>query len=708
MATIKQIKDDVKGKVNGVMTALDLYPDIKITDTGLSVNMSANPIDLLMDLFKSIKGYDWLINTISKFIAYELPPLELAVKAVILNNIQTMLSCSIKPIITESMIRDGIVFDLNKIDLFNIFAYSPLDRNSDNPGRYYYFGCNPEDGIDMIDDLKFSRDFNAVLWYAKNSPGERVVWRRERDVGKPYNVMKVGTHEPFTWMKQTKSNGIATIEFNGRSSGLSNSEHSAEYFVKEPIDNCLHVFIGYCAPEITGGNEEMIAQCTKKISEFEKWIEKIDKYKESIDVSRRIKRTEAIDNGADGDVLNKIDVDAEKDLAILKSIEYAINGIDINTSTQYTGDDVITILGTLHFELNTTHETIDIPTDLGSTNIIIEKTNKLNYIKSSTTQLTSYPSATSNYYYLHPLFEWNTDFVMSMKLFDEKVITAQLLDAITNCLKFTCDGSAYGNININFQMQFVEAQLRDVVTKILESDDGVVSDSLFPFTNDSYNALLNEVELNRAGLSAINENTVNVSPDAKTILSSLNTLNTNATKEEMESVVSSSLFTAVSNTTPLDFGHVKGTFSIDTLFGFTGNMSIIDQLLTKLAYTIVAIVMQPKVYILLMTNLTILGNEPNFDLTKFLQQFNNLITELIKEIRDKILDYFKNSLLLLLQEIVSKLTVKFTLEQYQYYITLLTHCLDCLKIHRNEYDWLQDDVNYADILESIEQPNEEY
>ena len=61
----------------------------------------------------------------------------------------------------------------------------------------------------------------------------------------------------------------------------------------------------------------------------------------------------------------------------------------------------------------------------------------------------------------------------------------------------------------------------------------------------------------------------------------------------------------------------------------------------------------------------------------------------------------------ILSNLTKELAVKLTLEQYQYYITLLTHCTDCLRIHRNELDWIQDDVDYADITELNQELNQE-
>lgn len=682
MPTPQETKKDVMSKVNGVVAALNLYPELNTTNTQLSFSPSANPIDLLVDFFKTTKGYDWLIDTVSHYISYGLPALELSVKGVLLANLRTILSCSVSPFITENMIKNGVVFNLNEIDLLNIFNYSPLNKNQDNPGKYYYFGCDPEDGINIIDDLKNSRDLNAVIWYAKNTPGDRVVWRKESDINKP--VVLVNS------IKQVKSNGIATIEFNGRSSGLKNSEGGA-FYVQEPIDNCVHVFIGNCTELPQQNYDAEISECTRKIAQLEKLREDNERLTKIINDYRRNAKTQAIERGATAEELNKIDQDCNTDLKKLKKLDSAIIGVNGQTINEVFENTQST---DLNIELNTIHETINIPAELADTNEIREKDKKTNLLGHITPP--QYPSATSNYYYRRLLFEWNTDFIMSMKLFDEKVVAAQLIDALTDCLRFN------GIITLTPQMQFVQNQLKDLVTKIIETDEGVVSDCFFSFTNDKYNDLLNEVEINRANLSALNNETTNAIPYTEDVMTSLNTLSHDATKEELQSAISGSIFAATSASAPNEYDKT-GNLTVD----INANMSIIDQLLTKLVYVIVLTIMQPKIYILLMANLKLLGNDPNFDLVKFIQQFKDLISELIKSVRDNILEYFKNQLITVLQELVKTLAIRLTQEQYQYYITLLTHCINCLKIHRNQYDWLQDDVDYADITELNQTENQE-
>lgn len=696
MATPQETKRDAMSKVNGVLAALDLYPDTTPVNTQLSYSASANPVDLLIDFFKSTKGYDWLVNAVSLFITIELPVIELAVKGILLDNIRTMLSCSVNPIITERMINEGFVFDLNRIDLFNIFNYSPLNRDENNPGKYYYFGCTPEDGIEVFDDLRYTRDFNALLWYSKNNPGERIVWRREGDLNKPV------THG----RKQVKSNGITTIEFNGRASGLSNSEHdmSNPLYVSAPVDNCLHVFIGNCSPNINNGHEQEIIDCTKKLAKFDKLSKQCDEYESKIIESQRNERTNAIERGADADELNNIDMLAEVDRETIDTIRWAIN-----ETTQNPSDGIVDILQIRDYFENDyyyiqmeslrdpEYYLFKIPNDIADTTAGNELSAKIQYMQANESRRLDYPSATSNYYFLHPLFEWNTDFIMSMKLFDEKVVAAQLIDSLTNCLRFA------GGMAITAQAQFLQSQIRDLIERVIETDDATINDCFFSFTNEGYNRLLNETELHRMNLNPLNDNTVNNIPSPDDIMESLNTLSPDASREELQSAISGSLFSATS-ASPHEFGR-DGELMVDV----NVNMSIIDQMLNNLVYVVVSALMQPKIYILLMANLKFLGNEPNFDLMKFMQQFSDLMSAMIKSVRDSILEYFTNQLLLIMNELVKTLAVKMSLEQYQYYITLLTSCLLCFKTHKSkgDVDWVQDDVDYADITELNQIESEE-
>lgn len=717
MSTPQQVKENAMAKISGVMTAIDMYPNTTGTSTLLSYNISTNPIDLLVDFFKQTKGHDAIVDIISKFISTQLPILEVSVKGILLTNIQSMLSCSIKPVISERMITEGVVFDVNKIDLFNILSYSPILDSANNVGKYYYFDCD-KPKVNSIDDVRNSDDFNAVLWYCKQTPSCRVVWKSKKDkeANSPYNISHTVREGVDYWTKQPKSNGIVTVEYNTRSTDLTNCRRDRLY-IQEPIENCIHVFFGCTAPvENKESLRNAVAEHTDNIKALTSISEIIDEYLSEVDiwVGKMIENYNTQINSVTE--INGIIAEGERCKNVLKGIKSAIyntGGFEIGSLL----DNVDT------FVFDCINKALHIPQTLMVTNMAKEESLKIDALQAlDNGSETHYPPADTNYYHRRLMSEFNTDFVMSMKLFDEKTVTAQLLDALTNCLKYcgsaVCGGysglvgaNVNGNINMTVQQQFVQAQVRELVTKLIETDDSVISDCFFSFTNETYNALLQEVEMSRAGLQTNDGTNANTIPSPETIMSSINELSVNASKEELRNVVKGSIYKAVSCTNPHEYGSVDTSLGFDVRNDVYGdgkvNLNLIDQLLTKLVYVIVMAIMSPKVYILMAMNLKAMGQTPNFDLNKFMVQFKSLIGSLVRGVRDQILEYLRVEMYNVMKELSSTLAMKMSAEQYEYHIALLLKCAESVKLYGNEYDWAQDDVNYADITDVSESINQD-
>ena len=739
MPNLKDIQDSALAKVNSLTTSLKFSKDDFFADLfgdGFGVSVEANPIAMLVTIFKSLKGYDWLIDKIAQFIAKVLPGLEWSVKGVLLANLKAMTTCSINPLITKKIIKNGAVFDINRIDLLNMFAYSPLDSASsqnqkkfDPKRNYYYFGCSKDDGVNYVDDLRNARDFNAVLWYAKNTPNERIVWRRKKDLGTDITMVKRNIGGTVTWYKQPKSNGIVTIEFSKTSASISDSENNPMN-IQEPMDNCMHVFIGCNVPLNSDTAEQIrseISENTRMVYAYDELLEELADIKSMIDEYYNILLDKEIEGDAafssqmmqgDSSIIDGVPNYAEEAMrfdgrinGLYKEYENEIATIEKLSKVIRTASPTTTLsaeldgIASYNFPLASANGyTFTIPSDLMESTrkkVILEKMSNLRSLDNLGDG--EYPSAQSNYYYMHPLVEFNTDFVLSMDpLFDSKVVTAQLIDALTGVVRYCTD--AGGNVKASFQMQFMEAQIRELVEKIIRRDSAVVNDCFFSFTNDAYNSMLQQVEMGRAGLYSFNGINAQSIPSAEEILSDLNTLSSDATKEEIQSAISSTLFKAVSSCNPHDPGNLNAVFGLESS---GANENILTTLLEKLVYVIVTIVVSPKVYILMMLNMHIMGQDGNFDLQKYIEQFKDMIIELIQTIKNMILDWFINELNTLISELASQLAVKLVLEQYQYYINLLKKCLMCIKIHRSEYDWAMDDVDYADITALTEYANEE-
>ena len=83
-------------------------------------------------------------------------------------------------------------------------------------------------------------------------------------------------------------------------------------------------------------------------------------------------------------------------------------------------------------------------------------------------------------------------------------------------------------------------------------------------------------------------------------------------------------------------------------------MNFIENILNSLAYTLVMSVLSPKVYLLLLINLKIIGRESNFNLEGFLGQYKQLIADLIRSIRDQLLEYLQRELMMIIGDLVKE------------------------------------------------------
>lgn len=631
MADIKKTKSEALAIINAALTILDKFPDLSETDINLSYGVSLNPFSFLMDAFKNTAGYDALIRILSNYIAYGIDALEITVKGILLSNMKNLISCSINPFISDDLLRDGIVFDLRRIDITNILDTCPLDTKI---GQYFYFGC---DGMEITDEVKDSEDFNALLWYMKNKALNREVWGK--------------TEEVVSDEKLTKSNGILTLEYNESVLSLKDAEGDA-MFIQTPYRNCLHVFIGN-------------VQTTTNVEAYESLLS---------DYSTQAK-----------EITDKIE-DYESDiLAIDEEIteldeEYkaqTINSITYNTTYNDLEDERADIESAIKEEETNLEE------------VYKKKQEVLIEYKEAISDF-GYRSIKANYYYRKTLIEFNYDYIMSLKLFDSKVIAAQLIDALTGMLTI--------DLSLSYSQQLIKYETQKIVQSIIETDDAVVSDCYFTFSNDDYNEMLEKSETVRSGLYTINgEQNSAVKVDAESLLNSLNGLTNGATKQEIQTVIEGSI-TDISKT----LSNVDYTQSNKVNFGI--QMNFIENLMTNLAYVITLSILSPKVYLLILINLKTMGQETNYDLNDFIAMFKKLITQLIRAVRDALIQYLVTELMKLLQDLASNVATKIVIEQSLYYARLIKRLIECLKGSKTIYDWQVDNVDYADIVESEDEP----
>lgn len=672
MANLQKTKSEALATIDAALAILNKFPEIETANSTLSFNTSSNPFPFLMDCFKSTTGYNILIKILSKFIMLGLPAVEIAVKGVLLANIKNILSCAINPFISDEILRNGIVFNLQQIDITDTLRYSPLDEI----GKYYYFdnyekstvtdSTGKKKKIDVpkqIDDLKVSKDFNCLIWYMKHIASFREVWGQQPDdTGGRTNVIENNdTYWNNKKKKCRKGAGIVTLEYNVRPEGLRNAEgdglSSGAAGLQTPYGECLHVFLGNVKEKSNeeGNNQQdayikatkALMEANDKISIAEKGIEDIKKQQKKYEQDRK---------------KGKI------------------------TQEHYT-----VLIGDCRKQIEDKEKEIQTQKD----NIKTYKENKVNAIKElrkiqANMTNNNYRKITQNYYYRRTLVEFNTDYVMSLKLFDSKVVTAQLLDSLMGLLNI--------DLNLTYKQMLIKNEVKKMVQMIVETDDTVVSDCFFTFTNDDYNAMLEKAELNRAKLFSINgEQNTTTTIDPKEILRSLNELDDSAIQSGDTTVIEHALTEISGNITTMDA--MEGD-----AINFGARMNFIENLMNNLAYVITSAVLSPKVYLLILINLEILGKDTNFNLEGFIGQFKQLIASLIRTIRDQLIKYLVDELMKILGNIATEIAVKIGIEQAQYYYRLMKKIIDCFKRKGTTLDFTIDSVEHADIITEEQTP----
>ena len=669
MADIKKTKDEALAIINAALTILDRFPEFDETNTNLSFNMSTNPFPFLMDLFKSTTGYNIFLKIISAFIATALPALEISVKGVLLSNIKNLLTCSLNPFITKELLLNGIVFDLRTLDLINMLSYCPLEKL----GQYYYFGC---DGFTYTDELVKAGDFNAFLWHTKNKSLRRQVWYGvniiqsnldsmvyEDEEGNSTICQKEpkgnppGREETAKPTKCKKSDGIITIQYCERPSSLRNSEGTGVSYLQTPHNHCLQVFLG----NVQDTNAEIsrletaIADKDKDIVEKEAEIEELQAELESIAID-----LEELQKQYAEQIVDK---------------EYYLSEYDSLTQEQ---GDFTTQIESKRTEI---------------TNLVSEKLSLISQLKGELANLDkgeNYRTYQQNYYYKHTLIEFNTDYVMSLKLFDSKTLAAQLIDALTGCISI--------DLNLSYEQLLIKYETQKMVQSVIESDDSVVSDCFFTFTNADYDKMLQKAELTREGLYSMDtDNPTGVRIDAESILNSLNTINAGSSKETVQTVIEGAL-TEIS-------GMISDVnYEEKDKLNFDAQINFIENIMNNLAYVIVMSILSPKVYLVFAINLQILGQSTSFSLSDFIEKYRQMIVEMIRAVRDALIQYLVDELMKILADLAKEVAIKLTVEQVQYYMRLIRRLIDCFRSKRGDLDFNIDNVNYADILEEVGEP----
>ena len=243
--------------IDGALVALNSYPNLEdalLEKAQNQINRHLNEffptqLDFSKSILEHLVGTDAVIDIVSKFLIYALPGVEVGLKATLLSNMVNLgVGCDIDPIIYEKAIKEGVVFDLKQIDLYDKLTISPLDRKY---GKYFYFGTegcessydilqsaiNPSEEIPEGATAHISgsrkRDFDCLLWYMKNKSIYREVWGKKTTKGE--DIFQGGI-DAQSWVDKFGDNKTCYYEIRGNRVYYLTSKGS---LLQKPVDTTL-------------------------------------------------------------------------------------------------------------------------------------------------------------------------------------------------------------------------------------------------------------------------------------------------------------------------------------------------------------------------------------------------------------------------------------------------------------------------------------
>lgn len=271
------------------------------------------------------------------------------------------------------------------------------------------------------------------------------------------------------------------------------------------------------------------------------------------------------------------------------------------------------------------------------------------------------------------IFEFNHDFIWSLKLFDTKTLLANVVHSL-----ISLSSTVSLEMKPNFKMVELETKVRALIDKVLKSENmEEIPDDYYTFSNDEYDAILEEANkryngIYQEGESAYSNLTIN---DVNNLLTGI----TNAGNlVESKQAIANTIY-ALGNLTNKEDEIRKNMLPV---FGVTFNVNtgLIQNFIKELCTQLILSVLTPKIAILYAVNAQVMGGEAaNIFKAEgwndFIKNFGNLFVVLIKRIYSIIMERLLKFLLDILKPLFELFISKLLLETIRDYMELISNLI---------------------------------
>ena len=642
MSKLSEARAKLQNSINTVKGVVDKYPALQALGN-LAIGKDGS-IDFVLALLSSLGvTQKELMDEVCGWLSEKkmgdgvLDEIEKAVKAIILLNIKNMFTCTIDPIIPDSLFRDyrygdvydvggqGLELNLDLIDIYGVLDNSPVSLNE----NAFYFDTvkqvkHEEEVKQQMEGFNLTHLYDKVEEIKKNNP--------------------TALNFYYTWKEG---------EDEKKTTELSEAEIAFSRQFKITIN--YYTITGYTQNDVWKSRDFNAFIWSVINKGPKKWDNRVNFYNK----------------------FGETDYEDNKD-EFFNENSVAINGITFERKN---------ILDC---------EYVPRPTNSFATNVLRVYIDKDSYYHKH-----SVSADGAEIKFNKTIFEFNYDYIYSLKLFDTKTLITNIVNSL---LGFSMTGYFSKTRSV------IAGSVGSIVEHIMNSEDDVITDDYFTFSNEEYNELLEKADIAYNGqYKSNNENGSLINLDNDEILDIINSIDDNAEYVPQETRIAN-VFKEISVTMAKN-----PEVSENTKFGF--GIDIIHKLIKQIVTEIVMQVLSPKVMILYAINKSIMG-DINYDKYKenyidfILKNFKNVIVPIIKSVNNIIGELLVNLLKKKLMPLLTEFTKKIAIEQAVSYATLISNlvktCGSAASVLLNgegELSTAIDNVNYADIIKNI--PNDE-
>ena len=693
-----QQQTEAFAQIDSAMAVLEKLPYM-LDENGLSLDTSLNPMGFLFLILKKIGiPEEKLIECITEFLVYTLPEVEVGFKALLLSNIKSIVSCNSDPRIPwylrkkigNSVYTDllapnsgfeerGFDISIDMIDPFGSLDLSPFTE----PGNSYYFGCSQdidEDSNSKIAALARADDFNAFLWYVIHKGNKQNPFIREQndlngfteltidELGEDYPVGATFCNsdnptEIYIFLKQEGNMCylvplssdwrscnwyVDKTNYYSKNVGIKEESTPRNYAKEKAICNLMYAEKRDYKGVVVGNSMDNIRFTI--LPKPAVIMPSVDYIKEEVVTKKGKEKTVVKDINVNWRIIRLLfDADGtpnQKGKYSVPTEQPPIKG---------TGED----------------ENIYTFKDIngGEIHVVVDRKSGEYWLENNeeaSKLIECYPGLT--------VYEFNYDYIMGMKLFDPKVICEKLFRNSTNS-KY----NAFFSLSLNkqknkeaYSLYSGRQRVIDIVKKVIETDDEEINDCFYSFSNDEYDELLKKTEKIKYNESPYTEGYGNGQTiDFGSIENLLADYPQTGTLEEQKYYIQTSLEQACAiideNVSP-EYKSKSGSIKINFL----------TNVLEQLTSCVVDAILSPKVLMLLEVNRQLMQPKedekeggPKLDTEFLLKMMKNIITSLIREIRDLILQKILSYILSFLTPIAIELQALIQSEQWKAYMAIM-------------------------------------